>query len=95
MRGSRLGGIFELDRKESAGIVGFHRFDSKAGKQAVRRDVMSDGMGHADTTYISLALVLFSAETIHERASFIYLALLLALCSLLNAKCIAVMGLAS
>ena len=37
--------------------VGFQRFDSKAGKQAVRRDVMSDGMGHIDTTHSAHASV--------------------------------------
>ena len=43
-------------------IVGFQRFDSKAGKQAIRRDVMSDGMGHIDAAHSAHASVVKAAQ---------------------------------
>ncbi len=48
--------------KGSSVIVGFQRFDSKAGKQAIRRGVMSDGMGHIDTTHSAHASVVKAAQ---------------------------------
>ena len=48
--------------KESSVIVGFQRFDSEAGKQAVRRGVMSDGMGHIDATQSAHASVVHAAQ---------------------------------
>ena len=43
-------------------IVGFHRFDSKAGKEVVRRAVMSDVMSHIDTTNSAHASVVKAAQ---------------------------------
>ncbi len=43
--------------KESSVIVAFQRFDSKAGKQAIRRDLISDGMRHINTAHSTHASV--------------------------------------
>jgi hypothetical protein len=48
--------------KEPSVIVGFQRFDSKAGKHAIRRDVMSGDMGHIDTTHSAYASVVKAAQ---------------------------------
>ncbi len=58
--------------KESSVIVGFQRFESKAGKQAVRRDVMSDGMGHIDTTHSAQASVVKATRYAACRAALVY-----------------------
>ena len=50
-------------------IVGFQRFDSKAGKQAIQRDVMSGGMGHIDTTHSAYAAVVKAAQPAEQVVS--------------------------